>query len=185
MKKRRLQDMKVWSVVILVTGLIGLLDWKTGYELNFFAFYFLPIGLSAWYLGAGETIILAVASAVVWFLANAQQPYSSPIFATWNTIIRLISFLAFGWTLASLKRSLDHERETAEDLRKSLSEIKVLEALLPICAQCKKIRNQQGVWQIPEMYIGEHSNTQFSHSYCPECARKVLTDAGMDGGKTG
>jgi hypothetical protein len=64
-------------------------------------------------------------------------------------------------------------------LRRSLSEIRVLQGLLPICAQCKKIRDAEGIWQHLEVYTGEHSDARFSHSYCPECARKVLEEAGI------
>jgi len=78
-----------------------------------------------------------------------------------------------------MRHALDREHNTAEALRRTLSEIKVLEAFLPICAQCKKIRNQQGVWQQLEVYIGQHSNTRFSHGYCPECARKAMQEAGL------
>ena len=94
-------------------------------------------------------------------------------------MIRLVSFLAIGASVAKLKLAFDHERETAEALRRSLSEIKVLEAFLPICAQCKKIRNQQGAWQQLETYIGQHTETRFSHGYCPDCLKKAMVAAGL------
>lgn len=53
------------------------------------------------------------------------------------------------------------------------------ESFLPICAQCKKIRNQKGEWQVLESYIGEHANTQFSHGYCPECLQEAMREAGL------
>jgi hypothetical protein len=83
-----------------------------------------------------------------------------------------------------MRQAFDREHDTAQNLRRALSEIQVLEAFLPICAQCKKIRDQQGVWQQLEVYIGQHSNTQFSHSYCPDCAKKAIEEAGMIGKKT-
>ncbi len=179
MKTPQFRAWMVWSLVLTITGILGVVDWQTGDELNFFAFYLLPVGLAAWHLGFGAAVILAVMSSVVWFWANAGQPYSSHIFAVWNTIIRLASFLAIGWAFARLKQSLHHEREATEALRRSLSEVKVLETFLPICAQCKKIRNQKGVWQHLEVYIGQHSNTQFSHGYCPACARAAMQEAGL------
>ena len=182
MKTRKPQTWRVWLGVIFLVGALGWIDWTTPYELNFFAFYFLPVGLAAWFLGSNAALLLGWLSALVWFEANAGQPYSSPLFAAWNTAIRLVSFLAFGWTLARLKQSRDHDRDLAVELNKSLSEIKVLEAFLPICAQCKKIRDKQGVWHPLEAYIGQHSNTVFSHGYCPECARRVLAQADMTAG---
>ena len=76
-------------------------------------------------------------------------------------------------------QSIEFTGAPAERLRRTLSEVKVLEAFLPICAQCKKIRDQQGVWHPLEVYLGHHANTQFSHSYCPECARKIMAEAGL------
>ena len=78
-----------------------------------------------------------------------------------------------------MRHALDLERHTAEILLRALSEIKVLETFLPICAQCKKIRDEQGSWHPLEVYIGQHSNTQFSHGYCPECAKRAMQEAGL------
>ncbi len=58
-------------------------------------------------------------------------------------------------------------------LEKSLKEIKVLKGLLPICASCKKIRDDQGYWQQMESYIRDHSEAEFSHGLCPACVEKM------------
>jgi hypothetical protein len=172
----------LWATIAGVLVLVfGLVDWLTGYELNFFLFYFLPVSISAWFVGLEASMTLAVFSALVWFGADALSghTYPSPVYAVWNTVIRLASFLSIGWSVFKMRQALDREHKTAEALNQALSEVKVLEAFLPICAQCKKIRDQQGVWQQLEAYIGQHSNTQFSHGYCPECAKKAMEDAGL------
>jgi hypothetical protein len=177
-----IKRLPAWSrVTIAAAGvlILGVVDWLTGYDLNFFVFYFLPISFGAWFLGVGYSIILAVLSALVWFGADflSGHQYSSHFFAVWNTFIRFVSFLAIGWSVSMMRRALDRERETSEDLRRSLSKVRVLEAFIPICAQCKKIRNQQGIWQQLEAYFRENSSTQFSHGYCPECAKKLIEEA--------
>lgn len=172
----------LWAVTAGALVLVlGLVDWQTGIELHFFVFYFVPVWIGAWFLGFGASVALAVFSALVWFGADALcgHQYSSHAYAVWNTTIRLVSFLAVGWTVSRMRQALEQEHSVAENLRRALSEVKVLEAFLPICAQCKKIRNQEGVWQQLEVYIGEHSNTRFSHGYCPECARRALEEAGL------
>ena len=63
-------------------------------------------------------------------------------------------------------------KRTAE-LEKALSEVKQLSGLLPICASCKKIRDSQGYWNQIESYIREHSEAEFTHSICEECAEKL------------
>jgi hypothetical protein len=169
------------ALAVVIVFAFGLVDWLTGYELSFFVFYFMPVSMAAWYLGYLGAISLSILSAGVWFGADVLtgHTYSSDVYAVWNTLVRLVSFLAMGWSVSRIKLLLDHEREVTESLRRSLSQIKVLETFLPICAQCKKIRNQQGVWQQLEAYIGQHSNTRFSHGYCPECSRKILAEAGL------
>ena len=62
--------------------------------------------------------------------------------------------------------------EIKNELRKTHEDIKKLKGILSICAFCKKIRNDKGIWQQIEVYIHDHSEADFSHAYCPECAEK-------------
>jgi len=55
------------------------------------------------------------------------------------------------------------------ELTSALQRVKTLSGLLPICAACKKIRDDRGYWQSVEVYIRDHSDAEFSHSICPEC----------------
>jgi hypothetical protein len=90
-------------------------------------------------------------------------------------MVHLISFIVIGGSVSKTRQLLDRERKLVGDLHRSLSEVKVLEAFLPICCQCKKIRDQEGCWQQLEAYFSKHANTQFSHGYCPQCATMALT----------
>ena len=58
------------------------------------------------------------------------------------------------------------------ELKEALSKVKQLSGMLPICASCKKIRDDKGYWNQIESYIHEHSEAEFSHSMCQECANK-------------
>jgi len=179
--KKELSAVAWGAIAVTLVVALGVVDWLTGYELNFFLFYFLPVSVGAWFLGFVGAVSLGVLSAGVWFGADVLtgHVYTSNIYFVWNTMVRLVAFLTIGWCVSTIKQLLDTERKTAESLRRSLSQIKVLETFLPICTQCKKIRDQQGAWQQLETYIGQHSDTQFSHSYCPECARKIMAEAGL------
>jgi len=170
------------SAAVASTILIGILDYLTGNALSFFVFYFLPVSLAAWHAGLRASIGIAGLSAAVWLGADAlsgQFP-SAPIYAAWNALVRLASFLVIGLTLAKIRRLLDREHGLVEDLQQSLSRVKALESFLPICCQCKKIRDNEGSWQPLEKYISEHSDTRFTHGYCPECARKFISEHGLD-----
>lgn len=60
-----------------------------------------------------------------------------------------------------------------QELQDALSKIKTLKGLIPICAWCKKVRDDQGYWNILETYIKEHSNADFTHGICPECMERL------------
>lgn len=60
-----------------------------------------------------------------------------------------------------------------EELEQRLSEIKTLRGLIPICASCKKVRDDSGYWESIESYVRERSAAEFSHSVCPDCAREL------------
>ena len=82
------------------------------------------------------------------------------------------------------KKAQEALRQERDKLRTALSEIKTLSGLVPICANCKKIRDDQGYWNQIEKYIGERSNAQFSHGICPECAKKLYPEFDLyDDGK--
>lgn len=63
--------------------------------------------------------------------------------------------------------------EKNAELTKALQEVKELHGLLPICSNCKKIRNDQGYWDHVEVYIHEHSKADFSHGICPDCLKEL------------
>ncbi|MBF0527888.1 MAG: response regulator [Deltaproteobacteria bacterium] len=67
-------------------------------------------------------------------------------------------------------------RRLNAELEKALANVKLLSGLLPICASCKKIRDDQGYWTQIEQYIQDHSQAEFSHSICPECAMKLYPE---------
>ncbi len=62
------------------------------------------------------------------------------------------------------------------ELEKSLKNIKVLEGLLPVCAVCKKVRDDKGSWNQIDHYLIEHVNAQITHSICPECSKSLYGD---------
>jgi hypothetical protein len=69
-----------------------------------------------------------------------------------------------------------------EKLEKALNEIKKLKGILPICSSCKMIRDDKGYWNQIESYIRDHSEAEFSHGICPDCAKKLYPDLVDDEG---
>ena len=80
---------------------------------------------------------------------------------------------------------LERERLIAE-LQGALAKIKTLRGLLPICAWCKKIRDDQGYWSQVEEYIQSHSDAEFTHGMCPDCQKRLESElSDLEGGATG
>lgn len=70
----------------------------------------------------------------------------------------------------------DKQNELIEELQKALKEIKTLSGLLPICPNCKKVRDDKGYWHMVESYISRHADVKFTHSFCPDCLKKLYPE---------
>jgi PAS domain S-box-containing protein len=94
---------------------------------------------------------------------------SSVTSATDKRIGRMASFIDI------TKRKM-LEADLEKKLQDALDQIKVLSGVLPICASCKKIRDEKGDWSQLENYINEHSEAEFSHGICPDCVKRLYSD---------
>lgn len=73
----------------------------------------------------------------------------------------------------NIRKYEEEQSRLFQDLQTALSEVKTLKGLLPICASCKKIRDDKGYWTLLESYIEEYSEASFSHGVCPECSETL------------
>lgn len=78
--------------------------------------------------------------------------------------------------ISEQKEAANEREQLIRRLEESLSKVKQLSGFIPICASCKKIRDDQGYWKQVEEYIRDHSEAQFSHSICPRCVEKLYPD---------
>jgi hypothetical protein len=69
-------------------------------------------------------------------------------------------------------------RERTSELEQALAQVKRLQGLLPLCAWCKKVRDDKDYWTSVEDYIVAHTDTRFSHSICPDCSARLLEEPG-------
>jgi len=113
------------------------------------------------------------------FAAGANDYITKPVSS--------VELLARAASALALKKEMDcrkaREQELCrsnEELQKALRDVKVLRGLIPICASCKKIRNDGGFWQQLEEYIGEHSEAEFSHGICQPCVKKLYPGVYQD-----
>ncbi len=72
-----------------------------------------------------------------------------------------------------IEKQKEELEKALEKLKKAMDEVKILGGLIPICAECKRIRDDKGFWQRVEVYIRDRSDAEFTHGICPECVEKL------------
>lgn len=157
---------------------IGFVDYVTGYELGISLLYLIPVGFAVWYgsrsLGMIISCLSVLTIATADFMAGKQT--SHLFIEIWNLLMHLGFFMVYAFVLSLVKSDLDERALLIDELRKTLAEVKQLRGFLPICASCKKIRDDKGYWNQLETYISAHSEVQFSHGICPDCVKKLYPE---------
>jgi thiamine transporter ThiT len=100
----------------------------------------------------------------------------TPMTALIDVVMGWSVSIFFGALIGYLRDLTLKYKGTSEKLEKAMSEVKRLSGLLPICAHCKNIRNDQGYWEKVEDYLSSHSEAEFSHSLCPDCMKKYYPE---------
>lgn len=113
------------------------------------------------------------------FAAGANDYITKPVNSV-ELLARASSALALKKEMDCRKAREEELRRSNDELQKALRDVKVLRGLIPICASCKKIRNDGGFWQQLEEYIGEHSEAEFSHGICQPCVKKLYPGVYQD-----
>ena len=120
-------------------------------------------------------------------LSNLQDAFAAGAMDFISKPVSSIELLARVSSALLLKQEMDRRknrelelRRSNEELQKALKEVKVLRGLIPICASCKKVRNDGGFWQQLEEYLGEHSEAEFSHGLCQPCIKKLYPGVYQD-----
>jgi len=160
---------------ILILIVIGVVDYLTGYEIVLSLFYLIPISFAAWLGGRAPGIIISVLSLMTMTATDfiAGKAYQHYFVEAWNLLMHLGFFVVYAIVLSQVKADSDQRSLLVHDLQKALNEVKQLSGLLPICASCKKIRDDKGYWNEIETYISAHSEAQFTHGICPECTKRL------------
>lgn len=101
--------------------------------------------------------------------------YSSPIVNAGEVVGARLNIT----DITPRKRAEEQRDKLISELQETLAEVKILKGIIPICASCKKIRDDKGYWNQVESYIGEHSEAEFSHGICPECVKTLYPELGL------
>jgi hypothetical protein len=143
--------------------IIVLADYLSGTHIQFPIFYIVPIVMASLLNHRVFAYVLAIMLPMIRFCFYNLWHQTEPLFImAVNTFIRISAFIIIVYLIDII---------TSKSKR-----IKILEGILPICASCKRIRNDVGEYEQMEKYITEHSEAIFSHGICPECAKKLYAE---------
>lgn len=101
------------------------------------------------------------------------EVHGFPIFDDNGELTEMIEYCI---DVSDRKQAAKEREVLIDDLKRALSEVKELSGLLPLCSSCKKIRDDNGYWNVLEQYISSRTDAEFSHSICPDCAKKIYPD---------
>ena len=75
--------------------------------------------------------------------------------------------------ISERRRAAEERERMIDELKEALANVKTLRGLIPICASCKKVRDDKGYWSQVEVYVRDRSEAEFSHGICPDCMKKL------------
>ncbi len=104
------------------------------------------------------------------------MPFFYQTYWFYGLMVAIAGGIAFGLYRLRIWQLLKKEKDLNERIQEAMANIKTLGGLIPICSNCKKIRDDRGYWEHLEKYIQTHSEAHFSHGICPECAAKLYPD---------
>jgi hypothetical protein len=130
----------IYAACFAMLGLLGWVDYITGYELGFFVFYSAPVGIAAWYLGRWPGVGISFAASLAWWLADsyAGAKYSTRFSFYWNNGIHFASFIINAVAIARIKAELDRRHQLAAELEAARRALRTVAALLTACPVCGK-----------------------------------------------
>ena len=168
---------------LAVLAVVATVDALTPYELGFSAFYVIPVLIATWGVGTARGLGFALLSACCWYVADltSGRPLTHEFYRIWDTLNHLLSYSLVAVVTGRLRQAFQQEQALRENLDLTLKNVKELEGLLPVCAWCKKVRNDEGYWQELETYLGPRIKAAFSHGICPECAARLKTETQQQG----
>ena len=159
-------------------GMLGWIDAVAGFDYSLGPFYLVPCVVVAWFTGFRWGIPFALGSAILRLVIETHGAFALPQghHFFWDGNVYLVSFSAFAGMTAWVRELMDRQAELILELQSTLAEVRELKGMLPICAWCKKVRDDEGFWLQVDTYLSGHTKATLTHGICPECREKVFSD---------
>ena len=168
------EQTKIFIACLVLLGVLGWVDYRTGYELGFFIAYSAPVGLVAWHLGRWPGIFMALLASIAWWMADSLdgEKYSHAFYWVWNNVVHFLSFVINAVAIAKIKTDLDALHQARAELEITRRALCHVAPLLPTCPACNKshaLPSNSGAktWPNDSPVVPE-----LSGALCADCAAK-------------
>jgi hypothetical protein len=142
----------------------------------------LPSISQDWFNMCGQVAETGVPEHFEMFAVTLNRHYDTALYSPGKKLVAVVMFDIT--ERKQLENALDIEKEESEKLieklKVSMENVKALSGLLPICAHCKHIRDDEGYWHQVEVYIRDRTEAEFSHGICPKCMKELYPDVDQD-----
>jgi len=135
------------------------------------AWIFISVAIAG--MGAGRIFSLIEAVSIN---PSYQPNLSFELLGLLTSFLMLTGIVLISPLFKTIRQAEENQRKLVDELREALAKVKTLSGMLPICASCKKIRDDKGYWNQIEEYTTDNSEAEFSHGICPECAEKLYPE---------
>jgi len=169
-----------WMVAATLYWAVMLIDVFAPPEVEFSAFYLAPVIWLAWARGSREGLVLALLSGLGWYIHDiiSGRPHGSEFFRLWTALNHQLSYLLAAWVVGALRCEVLLQQSLNRRLNESMAEVRELKGLLPVCAWCHNIRDDQGEWHPMEVFIQQRTGASATHGICPSCLEKADPELG-------
>lgn len=164
--------------------LLGWLESQTPVTLTFSSYYFLPVALAAWSGGRHWGYAFAWLTGLTWLAADLNMGYppeGQALYRGISVFNHCLAYSAAAWIVDGLRGALVEIQNRNAALEAAVEEVNRLQDLLPVCAWCRKVRDDHGLWQGVESYL-QAKGTKLTHGICPRCQEQARRE--MDTLKT-
>jgi len=163
------------AISILSTLVMVFFDYWTGFEYRMEIFYLMPISYATWYIGKINGIAFSILVVMIMLYSSIASGtnFSKYPVEIWNIATYFAFFIIVILLLSKLRSTMQQRAGLISKLQNALNAVKELSGILPMCANCKKIRDDEGYWHDVDVYINRHTNAEITHGICAECANKL------------
>ena len=186
----RLPKQRLLLVLLAVTliGAVCVSDFFIPLGVAVGVLYIVPVLATLWVAGRGITIwvassatfliilkfVLAPRSGLLWMVLSNR---AISVFVVWATALLVLQRKRNEQTLSEQQNALQRANVELElRVEDAVKKLKILRGFLPICANCKNIRDEKGYWHAVEDYVASRSEVNFSHGICPVCFKQLYPD---------